>query len=45
MTGPLRLVYRTLSLSHTGRQVLGPDLNRSESRWGQPVPLCFYFKG
>jgi hypothetical protein len=27
---PLRSVYRTLSLRHSGRQVLGADLDRSE---------------
>jgi hypothetical protein len=31
---PVRSVYRTLSLPRSGRQVLGPDLNRSESAWG-----------
>src|SRR5215471_5219821 len=28
-----RSVHRTLNLPHKGRQVLGPDLNRSESGW------------
>jgi hypothetical protein len=38
-----RPVYRTLSLPQSGRQVLGSDLNRSESRRGAlsgPL-LCF----
>ena len=29
-------VYRTLNLPQKGRQVLGADLNCSESRWGAP---------
>jgi hypothetical protein len=29
-----RLVYHTLSLPHASQQVLGPDLNRSESERG-----------
>jgi hypothetical protein len=32
-------VYRTLNLPQKGRQILGPDLNRSESRWGYPPPV------
>src|SRR5215471_21614956 len=36
-----RSVYRTLNLPQNGRQVLGPDLNRSGSRRGAlPVPSC-----
>src|SRR5262245_9262737 len=32
-------VYRTLNLPQDGRQVLGPDLNCSESWWGAAGPL------
>src|SRR5262249_35227847 len=32
--GPTQSVCRTINLPHRGRQVLGPDLNRSESAQG-----------
>ena len=35
---PRRSVYRTLSLPQKGRQVLGTNLNCSESRWVLPTP-------
>src|SRR5215471_20228332 len=31
-------VYRALNLPQNGRQVLGPDLNRSESTGALPIP-------
>jgi hypothetical protein len=36
--GPLRSVYGTLNLLQSSRQVLGADLNRSESRGRRPAP-------
>src|SRR5262245_45287672 len=36
--GAAASVYRTLNLAQRGRQVLGPDLNRSESRRGAAGP-------
>jgi len=39
--GRRRSAYRTLSLPQKGRRVLGLNLNRSESTWGLPTPLCF----
>jgi hypothetical protein len=36
-TGRRRSLYRTLNLPQNGRQVLGADLNRSESRRGRPL--------
>jgi hypothetical protein len=35
-----RSVFRTLNLPQRGRQVLGADLNRSESTWGAGDPSC-----
>ena len=35
---PVRSVCRTFSLPQKRQQVLGPDLNCSESRWGAAEP-------